>query len=174
MHGNNSHFVIIPYNIHLIRAFLLIPLICSELNTSTCELELVSSLSGQVQSLLTTKTVVTSLTVCFVCFVAMKNAVFHKQYQFSDKKLYLIQVDGAAWKDNKIVLNLPEFGSPSIIKNLTITYTTKSIHNDKHIVELPLYSNSMRSTFICSLKVTAGASYDSVILSGAALVVADL
>lgn len=85
-----------------------------------------------------------------------------------------MQVDGAAWKDNKIVLNLAEFGSPSIIKNLTITYTTKSIPNDKHNVELPLYSNSMRSTLICSLKVAAGASYDSVILSGAALVVADL
>lgn len=85
-----------------------------------------------------------------------------------------MKVDGAAWKDNKIVLNLPEFGSPSIIKNLMMTYTTKSIHNDKNIVELPLYSNSARNSFICSLKVTAGAPYDSVILSGAALIVADM
>lgn len=55
-----------------------------------------------------------------------------------------------------------------------MTYTTKSIHNDKNIVELPLYSNSARNAFICSLKVAAGAPYDSVILSGAALIVADM
>lgn len=90
-------------------------------------------------------------------------------------KMFLFkQVDGAHWKDNKIVLNLPEFGSPSIIKNLIITYTDKCISSDKNLVELPLYSNSTRSTYICSLKVAAGAPYDSVILSGAALVVADL
>lgn len=85
-----------------------------------------------------------------------------------------MKVDGAAWKDNKIVLNLPGFGSPSIIKNLIITYTMKSNHSDKQSVELPLYSNSTRNTFICSLNVTAGAPYNSIILSGAALVVADI
>lgn len=55
-----------------------------------------------------------------------------------------------------------------------MTYTTKSIHNSKNIVELPLYSNSTRNAFICSLKVVAGAPYDSVLLSGAALFVADM
>lgn len=84
------------------------------------------------------------------------------------------QVDGAVWKDNKIVLNLVEFGSPSIIKSATITYASKFIHTEKNVVELPLYSNSTRSTFICSLKIPAGASSDSVALSGAALIVADI
>lgn len=40
----------------------------SELDTSTCELELVSSLSGQVQTLTTTKTTITLLTV-FILYI---------------------------------------------------------------------------------------------------------
>lgn len=83
-------------------------------------------------------------------------------------------MDGAVWKDNKIVLNLVEFGSPSIIKSATITYASKFLHTEKNIVELPLYSNLTRSTIICSIKVPAGASSDSVSLSGAALFVADI
>lgn len=87
---------------------------------------------------------------------------------------FMQQVDGAVWKDNKIVLNLAEFGTPSLVKNVTLTYATKFIHTERNIVDLPLYSNSTRSTFVCSLKVPAGAPLDSVSLSGAALIVADI
>lgn len=48
------------------------------------------------------------------------------------------------------------------------------MHTEKNIVELPLYNNSTRSTFICSIKIPAGASSDSVSLSGTALILADI
>lgn len=47
----NTHFWLISYR---------------ELDVSTCELELVSNLSGQVQSLITTKTIVASLMVSVI------------------------------------------------------------------------------------------------------------
>lgn len=84
------------------------------------------------------------------------------------------QVDGATWKDNKIVLNLPEFGSPSQIKNITITYAKKGMQIGKNVVDLPLYSNSTRSAEICSLSVSTFASSEAIVLSGAALIVADI
>lgn len=98
----------------------------------------------------------------------------NKICKIKKKPTKYFQVDGAVWKDNKIVLNLAEFGSPSLIKNVSLTYATKFIHTEKNIVELPLYSNSTRSSFICSLKLPAGAPTDSVSLSGAALIVADI
>lgn len=86
---------------------------------------------------------------------------------------FWLQVDGAAWKDNKIVLNLAEFGSPSVIKNIIITYATQTNNKEKNVIELPLYSNSNRNIYICSLKIPTSSSNEMVILSGAALIVAD-
>lgn len=86
-------------------------------------------------------------------------------------------MDGAAWKDNKIVLNLPESNTPSIIQNITFAYATQrdsdDNKNEKNIVELPLYSNSSRTSFICSIRVVSAASAKAVTLSGAAIVVAE-
>lgn len=66
----------------------------------------------------------------------------------------------------------------STIENIQINYAPRTVNladeNKKKIVELPLYSNSSRATFICSLQIVANASTDAVILSGAALIVADL
>lgn len=67
-----------------------------------------------------------------------------------------------------------EFGTPSIIKKATIAYAAQFIHAEKNVVELPLYTNSTRGTIICSIKIPAGASSDTVSLSGAALIVADM
>lgn len=88
-----------------------------------------------------------------------------------------MQVDGATWSDNKIVLNLSRSAAPSIIKNITFAYVPRANATDKSrkpFVELPLYSNSSRASYICTLKASAGASAEAVILSGSALIVADL
>lgn len=86
-------------------------------------------------------------------------------------------MDGAAWKDNKVVLNLSESNTPAIIQNITFTYATQrdtdDNKNEKNIVQLPLYSNSIRTSYICTIQVVSAASAKAVILAGAALVVAD-
>lgn len=83
------------------------------------------------------------------------------------------QVDGAAWRDNKIVQNMPESNSPSLIKNFTITYGVGAAVRDKQIVDIPLYSNSTRASLICTLQVLTASSTESVTLAGVALVVPD-
>lgn len=84
-----------------------------------------------------------------------------------------LQVDGAAWRDNKIVQNIQESNSPSLIKNFTITYGIGSAVRDKQIVDIPLYSNSTRNALICTLQVCTASSTETVILAGVALIVPD-
>lgn len=65
-------------------------------------------------------------------------------------------------------------GTPSHIRNVTLTYAQKGMQIGKNVCDLPLYSNSTRSTEICNLKVSTFASNEAIVLSGAALTVADL
>lgn len=54
--------------------------------------------------------------------------------------------------------------TPGIISNDDI---------DKHIIEIPLYANTSRDHFICTLKLPIIDERESIILAGVALIVPD-
>ena len=80
-------------------------------------------------------------------------------------------VDGASWKDNKLVSNSFDSKPSSMTSEFAITFNSKMPNSDKPLIELPLYSNSVRSNAICQLFVRSEMSVEAATLAGVALVI---
>lgn len=86
-----------------------------------------------------------------------------------------LQIDGAAWRDNRIVLEFSDLAAtgPAVAKNVALTFNIRSTLSEKHSIDIPLYSNSSRSLLISTVQVTCTSPREDIVLAGVAFYSSD-